>query len=87
MRVGQEWARRWGLPYQILEITVRLSLIFSSPDCVRVTDESCLGSGLSWFNWWVSFAPEFRCCYFCGSSCLFCLGLNSDFYVSKIVRL
>ena len=18
---------------------------------------------LSWFNWWVSFAPEFQCCY------------------------
>ena len=23
------------------------------------------------FNWWVSFAPEFQCCYFCESSCLF----------------
>ena len=22
---------------------------------------------LSWFNWWVSFAPEFLCCYFCES--------------------
>ena len=21
---------------------------------------SCLRSGLSWFNWWVSFAPEFQ---------------------------
>ena len=31
----------------------------------------CLRSGLSWFNWWVSFAPEFQCCYFCESSCLF----------------
>ena len=44
----------------------------------------CLGSGLSLFNWWISFAPEFWCCCFCGSSCLFCLSLNSDFYVSKI---
>ena len=26
---------------------------------------------LSWFNWLVSFAPEFLCCYFCESSCLF----------------
>ena len=43
--------------------------------------------GLSWFNWWVSFAPEFQCCYFCESSCLFYLSLNSDFYVSKIMHL
>ena len=25
----------------------------------------CLGSGISWFNWWVSFTPDFQCCYFC----------------------
>ena len=43
--------------------------------------------GLSWFNWWVSFAPEFQCCYFCESSCLFNLSFNFDFYVSKIMRL
>ena len=42
---------------------------------------------LSWFNWWVSFAPEFQCYYFCESSCLFYLSLNSDFYVSKIMHL
>ena len=47
----------------------------------------CLRSGLSWFNWWVSFAPEFQCHYFCESSCLFYLSLNSDFYVSKIMHL
>ena len=47
----------------------------------------CLRSGLSWFNWWVSFAPEFQCCYFCESSCLFYLSFNSDFYVSKIMHL
>ena len=47
----------------------------------------CLRSGLSWFNWWVSFAPEFQCYYFCESSCLFYLSLNSDFYVSKIMHL
>ena len=45
------------------------------------------GLGLSWFNWWVSFAPEFHCYYFCESSCLFYLSLNSDFYVSKIMHL
>ena len=39
------------------------------------------------FNWWVSFAPEFQCYYFCESSCLFYLSLNSDFYVSKIMHL
>ena len=35
----------------------------------------CLGSGMSWFNWWVSFAPDFHCCYFCESSCLFILDI------------
>ena len=39
------------------------------------------------FNWWVSFAPEFQCCYFCESSCLFYLSFNFDFYVSKIMHL
>ena len=43
----------------------------------------CLRSGHSWFNWWISFAPEFQCYYFCESSGLFYLSLNSDFYVSK----
>ena len=41
--------------------------------------------GLSWFNWWVSFAPDFQCCFFCDSSCL--LYLNFDFYVSKEMHL
>ena len=39
------------------------------------------------FNWWVSFAPEFQCCYFCEPSCLFYLSFNFDFYVSKIIHL
>ena len=43
--------------------------------------------GLLCFNWWVSFAPEFQCCYFCESSCLFYLSFNFDFYVSKIMHL
>ena len=47
----------------------------------------CLRLGLSWFKWWVSFAPEFQCCYFCESSCLFYLSFNFDFYVSKIMHL
>ena len=42
---------------------------------------------LSWFNWWVSFAPEFQCCYFCESSCLFYLSFKFDFCVSKIMHL
>ena len=42
----------------------------------------CLRSGLSCFNWWVSFAPEVQDCYFCESSCLFYLVFISDFYVS-----
>ena len=43
-------------------------------------------ANISWFNWWVSFAPEFQCCYFCESSCLFYLSFNFDFYVSKIMH-
>ena len=43
--------------------------------------------GLSWFNWWVSFAPEYECCYFYESSFLFYLSFNFDFYVSKIIHL
>ena len=38
-------------------------------------------------SWWVSFAPEFQCCCFCESSCLFYLSFNFDFYVSKIMHL
>ena len=44
-------------------------------------------SGLSWFNWWVSIASEFQCCYFCESSCLFYLIFKSVFYISKIIHL
>ena len=44
-------------------------------------------TNLSWFYWWVSFAPEFQCYYFCESSCLFYRCFNSDFYVSKIMHL
>ena len=47
----------------------------------------CLRSGLSLFNWWVSFVPDFQKCYFCESSCLFYLRFNFDFYVSKIMHL
>ena len=47
----------------------------------------CLRLGLSWFNWWVSFAPEFQCCYFCEPSCLFYLSFDFDFHVSKIMHL
>ena len=47
----------------------------------------CLESGQSWFGWWVSFALEFRWCYFCESWCLFCLSFGSDFCVSRLVHL
>ena len=46
----------------------------------------CLRPDLSWFNWWVSFAPEFHCGYFGESSCLYCLSFNFDIYVSKIIH-
>ena len=61
--------------------------------CSPVPHVACGQMGLislgehSWFNWWVSFAPEFLCCYFCESSCLFYLSFNFDFYVSKIMHL
>ena len=48
---------------------------------------SLIAVGAVVFNWWVSFAPEFQCCYFCESSCLFYLSFNFDFYVSKIMHL
>ena len=54
---------------------------------IWMTYPGCLRLGLSWINWWVSFAPEFQCCYFCESSCLFYLNFNFDFYVSKIMHL
>ena len=41
-----------------------------------------LRSGISCFSWWVSFAPNFQCCYFCEASCLFYRKFNFDFYVS-----
>ena len=41
----------------------------------------CLRLGLSWFKWWVSFAPEFQCCYFCESSCLFYVSFNFDLFI------
>ena len=47
----------------------------------------CLRSLLSWFSWWVSFALDFQCGYFCESSCLFYPSFNIDFYVSKIMHL
>ena len=56
----------------------------------KASANSILGyprSGLSWYNWRVSFAPDFQCCYFCESSYLFFLGFNFDFYVSKIMHL
>ena len=63
-------------------------LVFLSFDVYLMTPfPGCLRFGLSWFNWWVSFAPEFQCCYFCESSCLFYLSFNFDFYVSKIMHL
>ena len=37
--------------------------------------------------WWISFAPEFQYDFFCESSSLFYLSLNSDFYVSKIMHV
>ena len=48
-----------------------------------ITNYDCRNTA---FNWWVSFAPEFQCCYFCESSCLFYLSFNFDFYVSKIIH-
>ena len=60
-------------------LTTRYGLVYVKTKLFRL--------GLSWFNWWVSFALEFQCCYFCESSCLFYLSFNFDFYVSKIMHL
>ena len=64
---------------ELLETLKSIKVLKTFPGCLRL--------GLSWFNWWVSFAPEFQCCYFCEPSCLFYLSFNFDFYVSKIMHL
>ena len=68
-----------GVLDEVLNLTESVSEDFPSYSYLR--------AGLSWFNWWVSFAPDFQCWYFCESSCLFCLRFNFDFYVSKIIYL
>ena len=69
---------------KIIQTTVRVVYGFET----RLTlIPGCLRSGLSWFNWLVSFAPEFQCCCLCESSCLFYLSFNLDVYVSKIIHL
>ena len=73
------FAEKWDCKSSSTITSVKVNIKVQFPGCLRL--------GLSWFNWWVSFAPEFQCCYFCESSCLFCLSFNSDFYVSKIMHL
>ena len=63
----------------------QINTFFDRTFCRRLS--GCLRLGLSWFNWWVSYAPEFQYCYFYESSCLFYLSFNFDFYVSKIMHL
>ena len=64
-----------------------LSLIITMDLSQTKQVSGCLGSVLSLFNWWVSFAPMFQCRYFCVFSCLFYLSINFDFYVSNIMHL
>ena len=53
-----------------------------------MTDTHSELSGLSWFNWWASFASDLQCFwYFCESSCLLYLRFNFDLYGSKIMHL
>ena len=61
--------------------------VYSQKNKTVLSNTGCLRLGLSWFNWWFSFAPEFQCCNFCESSCLFYLSFNFEFYVSKIMHL
>ena len=86
------YQRRIGSRLAMLhKVTYDLVAISSSQNLPRNTRLSpfpgCLRLGLSWFKWWVSFAPDFQCCYFCESLCLFYLSFNFDFYVSKIMHL
>ena len=85
---------RWlSLGNRCVIIRRMCSCIFTSPPrhlkqllqfqlcaCVRVL---CVTRGFTL----VSFAPDFQCCYFCESSCLFYLRFNVDFYISKIMHL
>ena len=70
----------WFLAGQVLNNNYGNLCELGFPDCLR-------SGRLSWSDWWVSFAPEFQCCYFCESSCLFNLSYNSDIYVSKLIYL
>ena len=55
--------------------------------CFRVVLSRSLTGVFFFFFFFFFFAPEFHCCYFCESSCMFYLSLNSDFEVSKIMHL
>ena len=74
----------------LLYLQTRFSFVRAAVACI-------IPDGISGFEpssekpasryWWVSSAPEFQCCYFCESSCLFSLSFDFDFYVSKIMHL
>ena len=57
----------WFLPYMgMTPIFIHALFLLKSKPYLRVTRAvgdfpGCLRFGLSWFNWWVSFAPEFQC--------------------------
>ena len=83
--------------YGILSSGLELARIFSFVFVIKIQFYHCsywltvlplyLGTVVASNMLLVGFAPEFQCYYFCESSCLFYLSLNSDFYVSKIMHL
>ena len=72
-----------GVLDEILNLIESVSEGFPSYFWYSLNFPGCLRLSLSWFNWWVSFAPVLQCCYLFESSCLFYLSFNFDFYVSK----
>ena len=66
---------------------LRFDDLFNSILVISGRYYGCLRSGLSCFNWLVTFAPDFQWCYFCELSCLFYLSFNFDFYVFKIMHM
>ena len=70
--------------FAILHINRKIAILFTiryEGKCV------CLSRAYRDLTGGVLFAPEFQCCYFCESSCLFYLSFNFDFYFSEIMHL
>ena len=80
--------RKWKSMFQTAASQLRY---FCDPDTYdnhRLTLRVVLGRTYHASTGWFLLLRNFKCCYFCESSCLFYLtSFNIDFYVSKIIYL